>query len=887
MGWTRFFRRTARERERADEMRAHLDLYTDEFVGQGHTPDEARRLARLRFGNPRAKLEDVDDRNRLPVFDTLGRDLRYAVRVLFRAPAFTATTVVTLALVIGACTAVFSLANAILFTPPPYPEPDRLAFLQAEFQSARGAGTQLGHDAVTWEAVRDGVPSLDAAVYSGSVNGVNLIVGEQAAFVRQQRVGAGYFRVLGVPPVQGREFSPDEDVPGGPALAVVSHETWVRDLGAVPDIVGRTLLLRGDTYQVVGVMPEWFSRESKVDVWTPLRASRRGEGGGTNFQVIARLRPGASWDQANNELRSLGIEPLLARGFEPGDGTTAWLGTVPLHEVLAARSRAPIAILGAAVSAVLLIACVNIAALILARGSSRAKEIATRMALGSGRGAVVRQLMAESVVLGLVGGVAGVAVAQAGLSALQQLAATTYGNWADAGIDGRVLAVTAGLSVLTSLLFGLVPAFQASRLDVQGTLSGGTSRSVAGSARRWPRRLLVVSEVALGVALLVMSGLLVRTVVNVVGLDPGFDPDRLVTASVSLQDARYQASEDVHRLFDESLRVLNADPAIESAAVSLQLPYTRLLNWGFKFPDEPDRQNTIVNVVYVSGGFLETLGIPVRQGRSIASGDRTGAPPVAVVNETFERVFRRDGTPMLGRRLVLGGYAEAREIVGIAGDVQQTDSGFAFEGRQPAPLMTTPTLFLPAAQLDASFFNAVHTWFRPTWTVRARPGAQAGPAITRAIASVDPLLPVSEQTTIDTVMRAATAEENLLMTLVSVLAAAALLLAALGIHGLIAQSVAERRREFGIRIALGSTPGQAVGRAAMSGVMLAAVGSGLGALLSLWAVGFVQSFLWGVDAHDPLTIVGVGLVFVLVAAGASVLPALRILRLDPVHALRQ
>jgi len=886
MAWTRFLRRSARERERAEEMQAHLDLYTDELVARGHAPDEARRLARLRFGNPRAKLEEVDAMNRLPVLDALARDLRYALRLLSRTPAFTGTTVVTLALVIGACTVVFSLADAVLFKPLPYPTPEDLAFVQVEYHTSTRSETQISHDAVTWEAVRDGVPSLDTAVYYGGVDAVNLIVGDRGAFVNQQRVGAGYFRVLGVNPARGREFTPDEDVPGGPALAVIAYDTWMRELDGDPDILGQTLLLRGDAYQVIGIMPESLSTVSDVDVWTPLRPSRRGEGGGTNFQLIGRLRPGSSWEQADNELRSLGREPLRARGLSDDVDVEAWLSTVSMHDVLAERSRAPILMLGVAVTAVLLIACVNIAALILARGSARSKEIATRLALGSGRTAVVRQLMVESLTLGLIGGAAGAGLAHLGLAALQLLAVSTFTEWTDATIDLRVLGVTAVLAMATSVLFGLMPALQASRIDPQVVLAGGGSRTVVGGTRRWPRRLLVVVEVALGVTLLVVSGLLVRTFANLTGLDPGFDPARLTTASVSLQDARYQTREDVLRLFDDSLSALDADPGVESAAVSLQLPYTRLLNWGIRWPEHPE-QYVSVNVVYVSPGFFETFDIPVRQGRTVDGGDRKGAPPVAVVNATFDRIFGADDRPTLGRRLRLSGYDDLYEIVGIVGDVQQTDPGIQFEGRLDGPLMATPTMYLPAAQLESSFFNAVHTWFRPIWTVRARPGAHVGPAITEAIRAADPLLPVGEQEAVESVIAEATATERLMMTLVVLLAGAALLLAALGIHGLIAQSVAERRRELGIRMALGATPGHAVGRAALSGVSLAVVGVSVGSLLSLWSTGLVGSFLWGIEARDPATFVAAGVFFVVVATVASLVPALRILRLDPMQTLRE
>jgi predicted permease len=886
MSWSRFLRRSARERERAAEIQAHLDLYADQLVAKGRSPDEARREARLRFGNPRARREEVDQMNRLPVFDVLGRDLSYAIRLLRRTPAFTITTVSILGLVIGACTAVFSLANAILFEPPPYPDPERLAYAQVEGRSERGEFTQLGQDAASWEAIRDQVPSLDSAVYSGSFAGVNLVVGDRAAFVDQQRISAGYFRVLGVSPAMGREFTPDQDVPGGPALAIISHRLWMRELGGPPQILGETIRLRGDAYEVVGVMPESFDEVTSVEVWTPLRASRRGEGGGTNFMVVSRLRPDATWDQADAEMRAIGPEPLRERGLQSEAGVTAWYSTVPMHEVRSARSREPILMLGAAVTAVLLIACVNIAALLLARGSGRAKEIATRMALGSGRTAVIRQLMVESAVLGLIGGAVGVGVAYLGLAGLQQLGASTYGDWSDAAIDGRVLLVTGGLAVLTSLIFGLVPAIQASRFNVQGALAGGGTRAVAGGPRRWPRRVLVVSEVALGVALLVVSGLLIRTFVNIMNTDPGFEPDRLVTASVSLQDARYQTAGDINRLFDQSLEALRADPAVESAAISLQLPYTRLLNWGFRLPDLADENNTIVNVLYVSDGFFEAYGVPIRNGRGITAVDRAGSPPVAVVNETFVRVHGDPDRATVGRRIVLSGYPEQREIVGVVGDVQQTDSGFQFEGRVAGPLMTTPTMFIPASQTPNSFFTAVHTWFRPIWTIRTRPGSPSAGAISRAITRVDSLLPVGAETPVSAVIAEATAEERLMTTLVSVLAAAALLLAALGIHGLIAHSVSERTREFGIRLALGATPGRAMLRAASSGVVLAVIGVLVGGMLSLWGVNLVEGFLWGVGEHDPATWVGVGIFFVVVAGLASVIPAMRILRLDPAQTLR-
>lgn len=876
------FRRARSQSDRHAEMQAHLEMYAETLEAQGRSPDEARRLAQLRFGNTRVKLEEIDQMTRLPLIDTLGRDVRYAIRVLRRTPAFTLTAVLTLGLVIGANTAVFSLADAILLTPPPYPEPDRLGFVVARIDDAGGSRENLAQDAWSWELVRDGVPSMDAAVYSGMVDGVNLFVGETAAFAEQQRVGAGYFRVLGVPPAIGREFLPDEDVPGGPALAVLSHRLWRSQFGSDAGIVGDTIRLRGEPYEVVGVMPESFDEAAEADVWTPLRPSRTGEGGGANFVVIGRLRPGADWPQADAELRQLGGDWVRNR-VRDATGVTGLFFTRSMQDVQREASREPIVMLGAATAMVLLIACVNIAALLLGRGAGRSKEIATRMALGCGRRAVVRQLMVESLVLGAAGGALGMFVAWVGLAALQQVGASTFQVWTAAAINGRVLLATAGLALLTSILFGLVPAYQASRMNPQQALADGGSRGVAGGARRWPGRALVVSEVALGVTLLIVTGLLVRTFVNLRSLEPGFDPDGLMAASVSLQDARYQTPEDVNRLIGGSLRELRAMPEVENAAVSLQAPYTRLLNWGFQFTDTAAGTGSMTNVSYVSDEFFSTYGIPLREGRVLDAEDRPETTPAVVVNDTFARVFSPD-RPIVGRRIGMSG-AE-REVVGVVGDVQQTDSGIDFEGRVAGPLITTPIVYLPVTQAPAAFLNGVHTWFRPVWAVRPRANASVAGLITQAIGRIDPLIPVGGDESVRATMGRATAEQRLMMTLVGVLAAVALLLAALGIHGLIAHAVAARRREFAIRLALGASAPATIGRVAASGLVLAGLGAVVGGVLSIWAVGLVQSFLWSVGQRDPATYVGVAVFFMAVALVASVLPALRILRLDPAETLR-
>ena len=513
-------------------------------------------------------------------------------------------------------------------------------------------------------------------------------------------------------------------------------------------------------------------------------------------------------------------EPAF-RLFRKRDGISFALDVRPMQDALVGGVRDSIVMLGWAVATVLVMACVNLAALLLARGGSRTKEIATRMALGSGRRAIVRQLMVEALLLAMAGGALGMFVGWVGLEALKSIGGQTFEEWTRVTLDGRVLLVSLGLSLITSLLFGLVPAWQASRVNVQASLADGGSRSIAGSSKHWLRRSLVVAQVALGVAMLVAAGLLLRTFMNLRNLDPGFEPRGLVTASVSMQDSRYRTAESINRLFEESLRRVRATAGVESAAISLELPYERLLNRSFRFPEMAAGDSLMTNSAYITPGFLATLRLPLRAGRDLTETDTAAGPRVVLINETFARIYSRDQSP-IGRRLRIAG--EEREIVGVTGDVQQRRS-LSIDGIAPGPLTSLPIVFVPAAQTADGDFRGVHTWFEPVWSVRARTQADGARAIREAIRAVDPLLPLSGQHAMTDVMAAAMSQQRLLVTLVGVLAGAALLLAAIGIYGLLAHSIGERRREFGIRMALGATPAETVRGVAMSGIALAAAGA--------------------------------------------------------------
>jgi predicted permease len=824
------------------------------------------------------------------VLDALWRDIKYAIRVLRRTPAFTMTAIATLALVIGANTSVFSLADSILLRPLPYPQPDRLAMVEVEGQSPKGPGTWESHDGTTWELLRDGASAIDVAVIaSGFGHDVNLVVGTSALAVSQARVGAGYFHVLGVAPAIGREFTRDEDRPGGAAVCVISYPLWQRVFDGATSAVGQSLLLRGESFEVIGVMPRGFENPGDpADVWTPVRPARTGEGGGTNFGIIARVKEGHSWQEAIAAMPALDSD--FYKRVTGADNTVGFSGhftLVPLQGTLVADVQQPIVMLGGAVFTVLLIACVNLAVLLLVRGGARTKEIATRMALGGGRRDVLRQLLIESAVLGLVGGALGLVVGSVGLEALKSLGGTTFQQWTHVTLDARMVAFTLGLSLVTCLLFGVVPAMQASRLDVQAALTEGGSRSIAGGSRPWLRRVLVGAEVALGVALLVVTSLLIRAFVNLRSIDPGFDPTHVVTTSVSLQDARYKTAAQMNLLFDETVRRLEQTPGIESAAVSLELPYRRLLNLGFRFADDAADKGHIANVMYVTPDFFKTLRIPLVAGRTITPSDAPTSPDVVVVNRGF-MTFETDGRDPIGRRIRLSGVE--REVVGVVGDVKVTSSGFFLTGMMKGPITSGPLIYLPAAQTPDSFLG-MHIWFAPMWTVRTSNPAVAEEALQRAMSTVDPLLPLGRIRQMVDIQAAATARQRLLMILVGVLGAAAVLLAAVGIHGLIAHSVQQRAREFGIRLALGATAGGTIRDVAMSGVVIALGGAVAGVGLAVLAVRLMESlvssdYLWGVTSRAPSTYIEVALFLVAVAAVASLIPALRILRVDPAETLR-
>ena len=799
-------------------------------------------------------------------------DLRFALRLLRQNWTFSLTVILILALCIGANTAVLSVVNTAMVRPLAYPEPDRLAQVVAVLHGHDGEEVDDSHDGTTWETIRDHARSIDAAVYTDWISGVNMGVEGSGVYVKQQRVSTGFFRVLGIAPRIGREFDANEDRAGGPSAVILSEALWRRYFHGDPAMVGRAILLRGEPHTVVGVMPA-FEWSAPVDLWTPIRPSRTGEGSGTNYGIVARLRPGVNWAQASSELASL-VPELKRLGAYRKDSNVR-LDLVSLQAGMARELRQPMMILWAAVAAVFVLGCVNIGGMLLARSSGRMGEIATRLALGAPVSRIVRQLLVESCVLGLLGGALGTGVGWAALEALKKLGADAFGFLKLVDFDWRVLLATLALTLIAGIGFGLMPAFQAAHVDLRSAQTG--SRTFAGKKRFVSLGTLVGGQVALTVPLLIGAGLLLRTFLYLWNMNPGFDPNHVLTARFSLQDARYATSRQMNQLYRKTLDRLHETPGIESAAVSLSLPYERGLNNGFKLPgDDQWRAN---NMNYVSPDFFAALRIPLLEGRLFADSDNADSAPVAIANQAFVNRYFKD-REALGQPLNFAG-GKLATLIGVVGNILERPGWGDF-----GPIAPVPTIYIPAEQTsDGMMF--VHVWFSPNWIVRGSfPESQMIRAIDQATRSVDPLLPMAEFRSIGDLKMESLELQRFMAALVDALAGLAGLLTALGIYGLIANLVAERTRELGIRMALGSSRGEAVWIALRPALLWVLTGVAVGSAAAIALERYLKRFLWGVGASDAITLAAVAAGLLLATMLASWIPAGKIIRLNPADTLR-
>jgi predicted permease len=872
------FNKSHIERELTEEIESHLQMTVEDNIRSGMTLAEARRVAVIESGGLESAKEAYRDRQGLPWLEHFFQDLRYAGRVLRKSPGFAAVAIATLALGIGANTAVFSIVDAVLLRPLPYPQSERLGAVATHWVQHGEKFTSDWEDGRTWELLRDHAGNLDCAVFAPGATKVNFAAQGQVRYVMQQRVSEGYFRVLGVQPLYGREFTRDEDRDGGPAVAVLGYGLWKNVLHGDESVLQHTIMLRGERFTVVGIMPPEFRTSTLAEVWTPLRPSTHGEGESRNYGIAVRLRPGVTWAEADSQIAAIGAIRIKEKKLDPD--TTARLGVISFQQYLGQDIRKALVILWIAVAMVLLIGCVNIASLLLARAAGRTREIATRMALGGGRAVVFRQLLTESLLLALLGGAVGVVLGYLGVCGLEFLARDSFNLWQTVRLDGRVLLMTSTVTLSACLLFGLYPAWQGTRGEIRDALAESGGRGVAGGRSRWPRRVLVVAEVTLSVALLIGAGLLLRTFTYLRDLQPGFDPNGVLTATLSLQDARYQTAAQVNRLFDQSLERIRELPGVEAAAVGLALPYERGINSNFQLPTGRAEDDHTAVVFYVTPDYFRALRIPVLGGRAFTQADGPQAAKVVVVNEAFASLYFPRRNPM---GMHIKGGEDDLEIIGLVGNIPMEASSVGGY----APLAAVPVVFFPVAQEPDDLLRLAHMWFSPSWIVRTSAPPKAIMAgMQRAMQSVEPLLPFSGFRELSEVKSKTLGSERLETTLMGTMAGLALLLAAIGIYGLIAHSVSERTREIGIRMAMGATAGQAVTLVTLPGVVLAGIGCALGCMLGWGAAGWMRHLIWGVSPTDTATFVGVSGLFLFVAAVASLLPAWSITRLNPANTLR-
>ena len=868
-------RRQADE-DTTDELRHYLDLSAAAHEARGLSPDQARRAATLELGNVTVVREQVRTSGWEHVFETALADARYAARRLRSSPAFTATAVATLALGIGASTAVFSAVSPILVQPLPFPHASRLVAIRDRNVQGIPMATTLG----TYEELRVRSRSFEALATADQWRPSITSTGEPER-LHGQRITANYFDVLGVAPVMGREFTVDEDRPGGPNVVILSDGLWRRRFGADRAIVGRVIELDGDDYTVVGVMPRGFTNvaAASAEVWSPMRehatAGFNARAWGHHYEIIGRLNPTATIASATQEILQIGRTPI-ADFSRPAwaDMSQGLLIRAMQDEVTTGVRPALYAIVGA-VLLLLAIAAVNVTNLLLARGAQRRPELAMRVALGAGGARLVRQLLTESVVLAACGGALGLAVAEMGVRLFLAWSPPGLPRADAIRLDPRAFAFALVLTTLIGLAIGLVPALFAVRDDVAGSLQHGTRRATGG--RTGGRNALVIAEVSLALVLLVSAGLLVRSVRRLVSVPPGFDPSHVVTMQV------VEAGRDFHsdpvrlRFWEQVVEAVGRVPGVAGVGVTSQLPLSGDVDgYGYEWQSIPESAggNDGSALRYaVTPGYFAAMRIPLRAGRLIGASDRPGEPENVVINESMARRLFGNRDP-IGERVrfgpEMGGNRPWDYVVGVVGDVKQ------YSLAAPAP----DAFYVAAAQWD---------WVDNVLTLVVRTSGDAAalvPSIKRAVWSVSSGVPIQRISTMDAFIAASAGQRRLALAAIETFAIVALVLAAVGLYGVISGSVTERMREIGIRTALGATPGEILRQVVTRGVVLTLAGAAVGLAGSAAATKLVASMLFSVSRTDPITYTGVVALLLGVAVAAAWFPARRAAGVDPTIALR-
>ena len=817
--------------------------------------------------------------------DGLLHDLKYAARSLWKAPGFTLAAVAALALGIGANTAIFSVVNAVLLRPVPVPGADRLVVFMNT--SPNGQGPAASPAKFQHWREQSSVVEYASAIRTNVVNYTGSDVPEQ---LRAGQVSADYFRLLGAPVFLGRTFDAGEDRPNGERVVVLSHALWARRFESDRGILGRSISLSGQPYVVIGVVGPGFDAAElggTPDLWVPFQLDPSTSDQGNFFMAAGRLKDGVSLDQAQARFQ-LSVDEYRRKFpgvLQDNQGFTV----SSVQEAFTRGVRQNLLILLGAVGFVLLIACANVASLLLVRATARRRELAIRAAIGAGRGRIIRQLLTESVLLSLAGGLVGVGVGLFGIRALLNVNTANLPRVGDGGalvgIDWRVLAFVVAVSVGCGVLFGLVPALQGSRVDLNSTLKEGGARVGGTVGRNKTLSAIVVTEIALALVLLVGSGLLIRTSLALAAVDPGFNPEGVLTMRMSLSGPRFTSSAGVNQVMTDGLDRLRRLPGVEQAGMTCCVP----LEGGYGLPfviigrpldDGPFHGGGAW--LTVSPGYFEVFGIPVTRGRAFTDRDDAAGQPVVVINEAMARQMWPDGDPLSDQiaigRGVMAQFADEpnRQIVGVVGDVR--DGGLQAE--------PTPHMYVPQAQVPDAV-NALNLQITPAaWVVRTRAEPYSMSSAIQEQLRQATGLPVSDVRTMEDVVSRWMSRQLFYMLLMTVFAGSALLLAAIGVYGLMAYSAEQRTQEIGVRKALGAEPGDIRRMMVGQGMLLAVVGVVVGVAAAYGLTGFLANQLFGVDARDPLVFVGIPVVMGLVALVAVWVPAHRASRVNPLAALR-
>ena len=813
----------------------------------------------------------------------LWNDIKHSLRMFAKNPGFTIAALAALALGIGANTAIFTVVNTVLLKPLTYPDSGRIVmFMHTSPEGDDPVASAT--DFHTWEQQTNVVQ--DVAAYDFGGPGYN-ITGDHPELVQGIHVTQRYFALFGAPILLGRTFTQQEDSPNGGHVVVISYGLWKRRFGGDSNIVGKSLSLGNIPYTILGVVGKSFYTDPPADLWLPFQFDPNSSDQGHYFLVAGRLKPGVVLAQANAQMK-LAADQFRRRYPNMLDPKESY-GVQPLRDAIVSDVRSSLFVLIGAVAFVLLIACANVANLLLVRATGRKREFAIRSAMGAGRVRIIRQLLTESILLSVTGGVLGLILGFVGVRALLALNPGDIPrigeHGAAVGIDWRVLLFTLGISIFTGILFGLFPAIGASRPDLNSTLKESTNRTGTGFRQSKARSLLVVSEVSLALVLLIGAALLIRTYVALRNVNPGFNPHHVLTMEMSLTGDRYQKTAGVALLIRDARERLNAIPGVEASASSCCIPLEGGFGLPFNIVGRPTGKSPYTGGagwMSASPGYFSVFKIPILQGRDFTPQDTTGAPGVVLINEAMAKQYWPNQNP-IGQQIVIGKgvgpeFEEpARQIIGVVGDVR--DGGL---NRNPRPLMIVPQSQVPDGM------TALNARIGPiAWLVRTKGDPhQYISAITEQLRQASGGFPVAHVRTMDEVVVRSTARQDFNMLLLTIFGASALILAAIGIYGLMAYSVQQRTQEMGIRMALGADRSRIRNLVVRQGMILALAGVVIGVGAAFGLTRLIASFLFGVKAWDPFVFVTVPVLLTVVAFAATWMPAQRASKLDPMEALR-